>query len=135
MFQGRTFRIRHLSKNRYEYRDAYTVSYGTAGELITALSSQMQSAQRTAIELAAAKQQLKQLAATEGAPVTPPEPAKAVPCSAPKPAAEKEQSVHARAQDSKRSMPEGGDKPHRRRPNGLGYLHALREAEQAERPR
>lgn len=143
MFEGRNFRIRHLSKNRFEFRSQYSLKQGTANEIMTLLADEQNQAKRNAIELSLAKQRLREAAEKDGAELSPgpsiPPPAEPSPEPTPQPEREPE-PISARAEPKRRVVTPhvtmvslaSGDRP-RRRPNGLSYLTALRQAEAAEK--
>jgi hypothetical protein len=150
MFQGRSFRVRRESNNRYEFRSQYTLQYGTAAEIAKLITDQMGEAQRNAIELAVAKQKLRQIATTEDgatildlvktAPVSQPIPS-AAPVRAPEPgpravaryaAASKHRATRHRVQVVEYVTPSIEPPKPKRRPNSLSYLKALREQEALE---
>jgi hypothetical protein len=167
MFEGRNFRIRHLSKNRFEFRSAYSVQYGTATEMMRVLNDAQNEAKRSAIELTLARQRLREAAAKDGtalevapapgsgqpsAPLEPPTspppfpiPLESIPEKWPsrkpreRPALPLQDAAPGDAAPKRRIVTPhvtvvslNNDRP-RRRPNGLSYLTALREAEAAER--
>ena len=76
MFQGRNFRIRCVSKNRYEFRDAYSLIYGTSTEVLELISKHMNDAKTSVIELTLAKRKLHEEASEACAKI--PEPVKPV---------------------------------------------------------
>lgn len=151
MFEGRSFRVRHLSKNRFEFRSQYSLKQGTANEIMALLADEQNAAQRSAIELTLAKKKLREAAEKDGAellspptrapsPITPPP--KPAPPAEPDASPEDDPEPVATAPATKaRRIVEphvtmvslSAEGRQRRRPNGLSYLSALRQAEAAEK--
>lgn len=140
LFQGKNYRVRREGKNRYEFRSPYTLQLGTAAEIEKLISDQMTGARKSAIELAAARQMLKQAAAQEG-PVASAVPASPVAIAAPPtpPVAPAPTRAPAPRRTPKPHhvavIPLGDGKKPKRMPNGLGYLRALMAQESSQNVR
>lgn len=146
MFQGRNFRIRRLSKDRYEFRSAYTLTYGTAAEMLGVIAQHTAEAMRSALELAVVKQKVRETAEHDGVAVIP-EPVKpeALRPEVPIPEAAPAEEPVTRVRRKLAAKTHGievveaskelavGTTSRGRRPNSLKFLRALEQAERVEK--
>lgn len=69
LFQGQNFRVSRVSKNRYEFRSPYAITYGTAGEIEKIIADQTTYAQQSEAELAKARRAVLLSALADGVPI------------------------------------------------------------------
>lgn len=151
LFQGQNFRVNRVSKNRYEFRSPYAITYGTAVEIEKIIADQTTYAQQSEAELAKARRAVLLSALADGvlstkdaapepaAPViaSPPPPPPSLPPPTSRPAAAQKRRRHTVAivENVAAASTSAPDAPAKRKPRryGVSYLASLRAKEAEEK--